>query len=369
MVAWVGAAAATSVANVVERWLLRACFSRSVSVFRVRVLPWMSEVPPVPELAAGQVLRVHLSLLDVVEMLGVATVAAAVQCLGSVMSPEVGTIVYTLSQREKFFGWVQVVYFDHGLGALVRGFVAPVGLSLTLWSEPGGAPRIRLGSYRPNGRAPKMGVRPKLKDSQAEGASPIYEVYGRHRVGFLEGVSLACDCRAYAEGLGAPRCCGACAHLVPEYLRQCGFLKLLWSVLATEADIMLCDEHCVHRSLCLARVLEDMTEAEVSYDAVGYHGCIHEVQGPQGERVPQWKCRYSALRGLGVQGIFERHSFSLGAVPGAGVYVDTSEVNAGGATWTAVPRAPGLVAPAWAVTVKSRRSRAAARRVRRQREP
>ena len=322
----------------------------------------MPEVPRVAELGAGQVLRVHLSPLDVLELLGADILAVAGQALGSVMFPEVGTIVYTLAQREDFCGWVQVVYYDDASDVLVRGFVVPACLSVTRWSVSGRAPRIRLGSYCGNGRAPQMWARPKLEDAQADGASPIYEVYGRHRVGFLEGVSLACDCRAYAEGLGAPRCCGACAHLVPEYLRQCGFLKLLWSVLAKEADIMLCDEHCVHRSLCLARVLEDMTEAEVSYDAVGYHGCIHEAQGPQGERVPQWKCRYSALRGLGVQGIFERHTFSLGAVPGAGVYLDTSEVNAGGATWTAVPRAPGLVAPAWAVTVKSRRSRAAARR-------
>ena len=150
--------------------------------------------------------------------------------------------------------------------------------------------------------------------------------------------------------------------MAPQYLQQRSFLKLLWVVLAREADIMLCDEHCVHRALCLARVLEDMTAAAVSYDAMGYHGCIQEVRDEFGRRVPQWECRYSQQREFSTVGVFEGYSFSRGSLAGAGVHVEPGHVCGGGVPGTVALRAPGLASLVWTAKGRSRRGGVGRRR-------
>ena len=83
---------------------------------------------------------------------------------------------------------------------------------------------------------------------------------------------------------------------------------------------MLCDDHCVHRALGMARVLELMTRAQVSYAGVGFHDCIREWTGG-GRRRLEWVCSYNEPMVFPWQ-VFAYHEFSgAHSVPDA-VYVD-----------------------------------------------
>ena len=83
---------------------------------------------------------------------------------------------------------------------------------------------------------------------------------------------------------------------------------------------MLCDDHCVHRALGMARVLELMTCARVSYAGVGRHRCIQEWTGG-GRRRLDWLCAYHVPPVSPLE-LFEFHHFSCAhSVPGA-VYVN-----------------------------------------------
>ena len=118
------------------------------------------------------------------------------------------------------------------------------------------------------------------------------------------------------------RHCGACPALLEVYLCQDEFLRVVWEVLGRDDDIMLCDEHCVHRALAVARVLASMTRCTVDYSAVGLHPCITEVW-PDDVRQITFVCKDGSPDGWSVHGHFERCLFSRSRVviPGAGVHV------------------------------------------------
>ena len=54
----------------------------------------------------------------------------------SVVYPERGQIVYTLSELAVHQGWVEVVYYNEAVNIFVRGFVTPYSSALSVWSVP-----------------------------------------------------------------------------------------------------------------------------------------------------------------------------------------------------------------------------------------
>ena len=74
--------------------------------------------------------------------------------LASVVFPDEGTVVYTLSSRPEYAGWVDCVLYNLFAEVFERVFVRPESLEATTWCEPGRAPRLVLRPYEENVRYP-----------------------------------------------------------------------------------------------------------------------------------------------------------------------------------------------------------------------
>ena len=272
--------------------------------------------------------------------------------IASIVYPERGQIVYTLSQLIEFQGWVQVVYYNEAVNIFVRGFVSVYSLALSVWSVPDSAPTIWTSPYVDNGMCRASQQRLKRVQPLSLSDDRVYEVqeFGAESV---SDVQLICDCRVPTLDQGHS-CCGACGSLMSRYLKQEVFLKCLWQVLGRETSIMLCDDHCVHRALGMARVLELMTCARVSYAGVGLHCCIRDCTG-RGRRRLEWFCAYHVPPVTPLD-VFESSHFSFAHSLSGAVYVDRRVSDRGRrCMWYAVPAhdgtydvpLAGFVPPSW----------------------
>ena len=240
------------------------------------------------------------------------------RCVASIVYPAKSQIVYALTQLREYSRWVRVVYHDSEERKFVQGFVHPFSLEVSVWSEPARAPYIWTAPYIANGKCGVCQPRPTREQWSNAGGDRVYEVreWGSDDEA---DVQLICDCRVYTLDR-YHRCSGACGGLMTRYLKQEVFLRCLWQVLSRESPVMLCDDHCVHRALGMARVLELMTCAQVSYAGVGIHECIRERKGV-GRRRLEWVCAYDEPMVFPWQ-VFAYHEFcGAHSVPEA-VYVD-----------------------------------------------